>query len=159
MEIKLTYSRFLLTKLYLNLIQGEINEKRIRKAIERFSNGSGAYDDAYDETMKRIEQQGQYPHGIAKTIFGWVLLSTRELSLAEIQHALAVEIGESEFDDTNIIEVEELLSICMGLVTINAQSNAFKFVHYTTKEYFDRRLYQWFPNINCVLTSQCLAYI
>lgn len=155
----LTYLRFLLAKLYLNLVQDEINEKRIRKVIERFQNGSGAYDDAYDETMKRIEQQGQYAQETAKTIFGWVLLSTRPLSLPGIQHALAVEIGESEFDDTNIIDVEELMSICIGLVTIDAQSNSLKFVHHTTAEYFERNLAQWFPDIHRVMTSACLAYM
>ncbi|KAJ5383019.1 hypothetical protein N7517_000930 [Penicillium concentricum] len=157
--VKSSGGMFLLAKLYLNLVQDEINEKRIRKVIERFHNGSGAYDDAYDETMRRIEQQGQYAQEIAKTIFGWVLLSTRALSLPEVQHALAVEIGESEFDGTNITDVEELMSICIGLVTIDAQSNSLKFVHYTTKEYFERRLDQWFPDIHRLITSACLAYM
>ncbi|KAJ5709969.1 hypothetical protein N7493_009561 [Penicillium malachiteum] len=121
---KASRGMFLLAKLYLNLVQDGINEKRIRKVIERFQPGSGAYDDAYDETMKRIEQQGKYAEEIAKTIFGWVLLSTRPLSLPEIQHALAVEIDEPEFDDTSIIDVEELLSICIGLITIDADSNS-----------------------------------
>lgn len=155
----LTFSSFLLAKLRLNLIQGEINEKQIRKAIERFKNSSEAYDDAYDETMERIEQQGQYAQEIAKTIFGWVLLSTRELSIWEIQHALAVELDEPELDDTNIIDVPELMSICKGLVTIDGQTNSFKFVHYTTKEYFDRNLNNWFPDIHRVTTNACLAYI
>lgn len=109
--------------------------------------------------MRRIEQQGQYAQEIAKTIFGWIMFSTRGLSVPEIQHALAVEIGESEFDETNIIDVEELMSICIGLITIDAQSNSFKFVHYTTKEYFDRKLNLWFPDIHRVITSACLAYI
>ena len=151
--------RFLLAKLYLNLIQNEINEKRIRKVIERFQNGSGAYDDVYDETMQRIQQQGQYSQSIAQTIFGWVLLSTRALSIPEIQHALAVEVDESEFDETNVIEVDELVSICVGLVTIDAQSNSLKFVHHTTKEYFERKLTQWFPDIYRVLTTTCLTYL
>ncbi|OJJ39599.1 hypothetical protein ASPWEDRAFT_384790 [Aspergillus wentii DTO 134E9] len=149
---------FLLAKLYVNLLQGEINEKRIRKVIERFQNGSGAYDDAYDETMKRIESQGQYAQEIAKTIFGWILFSTRELSIPEIQHALAIEIGNCEFDDTNITDVEQLVSICIGLVTID-ESNSLKFVHYTTKEYFERKLELWFPDIHRVLSNTCLTYM
>lgn len=109
--------------------------------------------------MRRIEQQGQYAQDVAKTIFGWVSLSTRALSVPEIQHALAVEKGEPDFDETNIIDVEELMSICIGLVTIDAQSNALQFAHYTAKEYFDRKLDKWFPGIHRAISTSCLAYL
>ena len=159
MRTLLTSSRFLLVKLYLNLIQDEINEKQLIKAIEQFQNGSEAYNDAYNKTMKRIEQQGQYARKTAKIIFGWITLSTRPLSLPEIQHALAVEIGESEFDKTSIIDIEELMSICNGLVMVDAQSNSLKFIHYTTAKYFTQNLAQWFPDIHYAMTSTCLAYL
>lgn len=117
----------------LDLVQDEINEKRIRKVVERFHNGTGEYDDAYDETMRRIERQGQYAQELAKTVFGWVLNSFRPLTLLELQHALAVEIGAPEFDETNTTDIEQLISVCIGLVTIDEQTDSLKFVHYTIR--------------------------
>ncbi|KAL2821430.1 ankyrin [Aspergillus cavernicola] len=63
---------FLLAKLYMNLLQDEVNEKRIRKIVQQFKNGTEAYDGAYDQTMKRIERQGQYAQELAKTTLGWI---------------------------------------------------------------------------------------
>lgn len=151
--------RFLIAKIYTNLVQDEINEKRIRKVIERMQNSPGVYDDAYDESMKRIKCQGQFAQDIAQTIFGWILFSKRPLSLLEIQHALAIEIGESEFDDTNLIDIEQLVSVCIGLVKVDTESNSLKFVHYTTKEYLERKLHQWFPDIHRIIALTCLTYV
>ncbi|PLN76154.1 ankyrin [Aspergillus taichungensis] len=157
--VKASRGMFLIAKLYTNLVQDEINEKRIRKVIQRLQNNPGLYDDAYDETMERINCQAHFAQGIAKTIFGWILFSKRPLSLLEIQHALAVEIGESEFDDTNIIDIEQLVSVCIGLVMVDRESNSLKFVHYTTKEYLERKLLQWFPDVHRIIALTCLTYV
>ncbi|PKY01209.1 ankyrin [Aspergillus campestris IBT 28561] len=157
--VKASQGMFLLAKIYTSLVQDEINEKQIRKVIERLQSNPGVYDNAYDESMMRIERQGQFAQDIAKTIFGWILYSKRPLSLPEIQHALAVEIGESEFDDTNIIDIEQLVSVGIGLVMVDRESNSLKFVHYTTKEYLERKLHQWFPDIHRIIGLTCLTYV
>ena len=87
---KLTYPRFLLARLYLNLLLDEKNEKRVRTLGARLQSGSGAYDSVYDETMKRIEQQGPFSRDLAKRILGWVTFSARPLTAVELQTAIAV---------------------------------------------------------------------
>lgn len=70
MRTLLTSSRFLLVKLYLNLIQDEINEKQLIKAIEQFQNGSEAYNDAYNKTMKGLSSKDSMLERLPKLSLG-----------------------------------------------------------------------------------------
>jgi hypothetical protein len=65
--------------------------------------------------------------------------------ISELQHALAVEVGEAELDEENLPEIEDIVSVCAGLVTIDEESGIIRLVHYTTQEYFERTQRQWFP--------------
>jgi hypothetical protein len=132
------YPRFLLARLYLNLLLDEKNEKRVRILGAQFQTGSGAYDHAYDDTMKRIEQQSSFSQDLAKRILGWVTFSARPLTALELQDAIAVEIGEPELDQTNIIDIEEMISVCSGLIVVEENSNIAKLVHFTAQEYLKR---------------------
>jgi hypothetical protein len=85
--------------------------------------------------MKRIEQQSSFSQDLAKRILGWVTFSTRPLTAIELQDAIAVEIGEPEFDQTNIIDIEEMISVCSGLIVVEENSNIAKLVHFTAQEY------------------------
>jgi hypothetical protein len=51
---------------------------------------------------------------------------------------LAVEVGESEFDEENLPEVAYMVSLCAGLVTIDKISDIVRLVHYTAQAYFER---------------------
>jgi hypothetical protein len=56
----------------------------------------------------------------------------------EMYCTLAVEPNEAELDLENIPDVEDLLSVCAGLVIIDQESAIIRLVHYTTQEYFER---------------------
>lgn len=61
--------------------------------------------------MRRIEQQGSFSHDLAKRILGLITFSARPLTPLELQDAIADEIGEPEFDETNITDLEEMTSV------------------------------------------------
>ncbi|KAJ6011997.1 hypothetical protein N7522_002352 [Penicillium canescens] len=157
--IESTGGMFLLARLYLNLLLDEKNEKRVRTLGTQFQTGSGAYDHAYDDTMKRIEQQSSFSQDLAKRILGWVTFSARPLTAIELQDAIAVEIGEPEFDQTNIIDIEEMISVCSGLVVVEETSNIAKLVHFTTQDYLKRTCKSWYPDVHEFLTNTCLTYL
>ncbi|RDW76295.1 Ankyrin repeat-containing protein [Aspergillus mulundensis] len=150
---------FLLVCLYYNLVMHERNEKSVRALGNRIKTGSGAYDQVYDETMKRIEQQSAFSQDLARRIIGWVTFSARTLSSVELQEAIAVEIGEPEFDATNIIDLGELISVCCGLVVVDCNSNTTRLVHPTAQEYLERTWQSWFPGVHGYLTDTCLTYL
>ena len=79
--------------------------------------------------------------------------------MTELQHALGVEVGESKFDEDNLPEVEDMVSVCAGLVTVDKESAVTRLVHYTTQEYFDRTREKWFPDAETDITRICVTYL
>jgi hypothetical protein len=157
----LTCLRFLLARLYFNLLLDESNEKGIRRMLEQFRTGSqsDAYDHAYSETMSRIERQGANASGLAKKTIRWIINAKRNLTVAELEHALAIELESSEFDETNITDIEQLASYCCGLVLVDKQTTEVKLVHYTTQNHFEGALKSWFPEVLDHITDSCLTYL
>jgi hypothetical protein len=109
--------------------------------------------------MFRIEGQVTDQEDLAKQVLSWITCAERPLTTLELQHALAVEVGESELDEDNLPEIEDMVSVCAGLVTIDEESNIIRLVHYTTQEYFERTQSNWFPNAQADITAICISYL
>ncbi|CAI7651096.1 unnamed protein product [Penicillium pancosmium] len=150
---------FLLARLHIDSLLGKRTPKAIRTALEKLPSGSDAYDHAYTEAMERIG--GQLPDSrlLAEQILTWISCAKRQLSISELQHALAVEIGQHELDEDNIITIADILSVCAGLVTVDKESNIVRLVHYTAQEYFERKRQILFPNAEAQITRVCLTYL
>lgn len=109
--------------------------------------------------MERIEGQVVDSQELAKQALGWITCSKRPLTTLELQHALAVEIGRSSLDEENLSEIEEVVSVCAGLVTIDEESGIIRLVHYTTQEYFERTWISWFPHAQDDIAKTCATYL
>jgi ankyrin repeat protein len=157
--MRLTLSRFLLAQLHLDSLKGKRSPKAIRTALKALPTGSEAYDNAYKDAMERIEGQLANEEELAKQALSWITCAKRPLTTSELEHALAVEIGESQLDIENICRVEDIVSICAGLVTIDEESGIIRLVHYTTQEYFERTQKHWFPNAETEITIICVTYL
>lgn len=68
-------------------------------------------------------------------------------------------MGESEFDEENLDEIEDILSVCCGLVIIDPETQAVRLVHYKTQQYFDQMGSQHFPNAQEDIAVSCLTYL
>jgi GPI inositol-deacylase, winged helix domain len=134
----LTCPRFLLAQLHLRSLIPKRSPKAIRNALERLPPGSGAYDAAYEEVMERINSHGFDYSELAKEVISWIVCSRRTLTTMEIQHAIAIEPGESDIDQDNFTPVEHLVCVCAGLVVVDECSSTIRLVHYTAQEYFQR---------------------
>ena len=121
--------------------------------------GSGAYDKAYSDAMERIQGQLEEQKELAIQVLSWITCAKRPLSTSELQHALAVEIGESELDAEHLPDLEDMVSVCAGLVTVDGQSDVIRLVHYTIQEYFERTQQQWFSDGHATITEICVAYL
>ena len=115
--------RFLLAQLHLASLIGKRSPKAIRTALKKLSRGSDAYDHAYKEAMERIEDQNEDSRELAKQVLSWITCTRRPLTTLELRHALAVEIGESKLDEDNLSEIEDIVSVCAGLVTVDDESD------------------------------------
>ncbi|KFY84554.1 hypothetical protein V500_09211 [Pseudogymnoascus sp. VKM F-4518 (FW-2643)] len=157
--IKAVDGMFLLAQLHLESLIGKRSPKAIRTALEKLPTGSEAYDYAYTEAMERIEGQLADSQELAKQALGWITCSKRPLTTLELQHALAVEIGQSSLDEDNLPEIDDVVSVCAGLVTIDEGSGIIRLVHYTTQEYFERTWTSWFHSAQNDITEACVTYL
>jgi hypothetical protein len=109
--------------------------------------------------MERIEGQLTDAADLAKQVLLWITCAKRPLTTLELQHALAVEVGEPGFDEENLTEIEDMISVCAGLVTIDQESRIIRLVHYTTQEYFERTYMIWFPDAEVIVAKTCITYL
>ena len=130
--------RFLLAQLHLGSLTGKRSPKAIKTALRELPGGSEAYDYAYKEAMERIEGQIADSKGLAKDVLSWITCAKNPFTTLELQHALAVEIGAPELDEDNLPEIEDMVSVCAGLVIVDKESDIIRLIHYTTQEYFQR---------------------
>lgn len=168
--------RFLLARLTFNALVGQITPKAIKRALNNLSRGSGSLDSAYDEAMKRIEDQHPARRDLAKRALLWITHGQRVLSVAEMQQAVAIELGESDIDPDSTFDGDDIISACIGLVTKDSDIQVLKndryggphricrrdflrLVHYTTEEYLDRNKTKYFPKAQQYLASSCLTYL
>lgn len=69
--------------------------------------------------MDRIEGQAADAQKLAKQVLSWITYAKRPLAPSELQHALAVEIGDdSELDEDSLPDIEDMISVCAGLVQL-----------------------------------------
>ena len=121
--------------------------------------GSEALKNAYEQAVERIKGQKEGFRKLAKQILSWITLATRPLSTSELQHALCTKAGKPELDENFLPEVEIMISVCAGLVTVDHQSAIIRWVHYTTQEYFESIWASWIPNAQVDITTTCLTYL
>ncbi|KAH8687250.1 hypothetical protein BGZ60DRAFT_438813, partial [Tricladium varicosporioides] len=157
--IKAVDGMFLLAQLHLNSLKGKKSPKAIRSSLKNLVTGPKAYDYAYQDAMERIEGQLADEEKLAKQVLSWITCAKRPLTTPELEYALAVELEETQLDEENLCRVEDMVSVCAGLVTVDEESNIIRLVHYTTQEYFERERNRWFPNAVAEITATCVTYL
>lgn len=159
LRIGTNLARFLLAQLHLYSLTGKRSPKAVRTALRNLPTGSNAYDDAYRDVMDRIEGQAPGQVELAKQVLSWITCAKRPLTTSELQHALAVEVDEENLDQDNFTQIEDMVLVCAGLVTVNEESGIIRLVHYTAQEYFERTQKQWFPDAMAEIAEICVTYL
>jgi hypothetical protein len=158
-QYKLTYSRFLLARLHIDSLSNNTTEKEVKSTLTTLSKGAAALDYAYSEALERIKSQRASHSKLAKNILTWITFTKRPLTTAELCCALAVEPGETKLDPENKPDVDDIVSVCAGLVVVDQESNIIRLVHYTTQEYFERISSRLSPDRQLGIAKTCLAYL
>ncbi|EEU36297.1 uncharacterized protein NECHADRAFT_52483, partial [Fusarium vanettenii 77-13-4] len=150
---------FLLATLHLDSLIGARSVRAFRDTIGSLPTGINAYDHAYGLALDRIEGQVQNRRDLAIEVLSWVAYARAHLTTAQLQHALAVIVGSTHFDESNIPDMNDAISVCAGLVIVDPGRDIVRLVHYTAQEYFDREKKKRLPHAQSHLTTVCLAYI
>ncbi|OBT38813.1 hypothetical protein VE00_10966 [Pseudogymnoascus sp. WSF 3629] len=150
---------FLLARLHVDSLRGKTTKKAIKSTLKKLARGSTGLNIAYNEAIERIKGQLPEESALAKSVLSWIIYAKRQLTTKELSHALAVEAGESELDKDNIPDIEDMISVCAGLVTVDEESDVIRLVHYTTQEYFERVREALNPKAQEEIASTCLTYV
>lgn len=116
-------------------------------------------EETYEQALDRINSQMPGFRLLGRRVLAWIICAKRKLTPSELQHALAVEIGSTEFDSDNLLEIEDMVSACAGLVTFDKESNIIRLVHYTAHEYLERTQQDWFPEADAAFAEVCVTYL
>ncbi|KAJ7591946.1 hypothetical protein C8J56DRAFT_781357, partial [Mycena floridula] len=107
---------FLLVRLHLDSLTKKYTPKILWEALMSLPKD---INNSYDETMRRIVDQGEEYSQLAHRVFLWLAFAKRALNLLELRHALAVSEGMDEMElDALIQDGEFVASVCGGLVVI-----------------------------------------
>ena len=149
-------TRFLLARLHVDSLARKLNRRELRKALQNLPR---EIDSTYEEAMRRIESQDEEKVQLAKQVFSWISHSFRPLTVTEIRHALAVEFNDTDIVKEGLMDEDNLVSACGGLVVIDKESNIIRLVHYTTQQYFEQIRTDKFPAGHENITLTCITYL
>lgn len=149
-------SRFLLARLYMDLLIDIPTRRGVRKALEMLPEGA---EDTYTEAWARIcAQRPQYAE-LGKKILSWLVHATRSLRTRELLHALAIDEDDDEFDEEGLSDINTLTSSCAGLVILDEQQSIVSLVHPTAQEYLQAKRAIFFPHGHEDIARTCITYL
>ncbi|KAJ7193741.1 ankyrin repeat-containing domain protein [Mycena pura] len=147
---------FLLAKLHMDTIASKTTVKTAKEALQHLASD---LRHTYNEAMNRIYSQSDDERQLAHQALTWVAYVKRSLSVKELQEALAIEPDTTALDSDNIIDIEFILSVCAGLITVDEKISVVRLIHYTTQEYLDSIQSHQFPQAQTEIVSACLTYM
>ena len=134
-----------------------VTEKDVLARLDSLPESLDAY---YDVTWHRITAKDNDPRSVeyAKAILMWVTHTTRPLYIDEMQQAIGVMCSSGDLESC-AITADELKQLCGGFIALRRDfgpyfSRTIQLIHFSTKEYFDRRNY--FPCAEKRMSQACV---
>ncbi|KAJ5604952.1 hypothetical protein N7510_010106 [Penicillium lagena] len=116
-------------------------------------------DTAYKNTLDRIRSQSPGNVSKANEVLSWIVCASRPLRPLELQQGISIIPGKTEFDEDDLTNLDDLLSLCAGLVVIDEQTDCIRLAHYTAQEYFGNNWAYFFPDAHLQLSTKCISYL
>jgi len=137
--------------------------KKIRDTLNTLPQG---LDATYDHAMGRIAAQGEDDHELAIRVLTWITSSFMPLDTRSLQIAVALEPSVMELDDEDLSDIDLMVSVCAGLVTIGPghstlgrEHDSLRLVHYTAQEYFLKNRGRFFPRAHSEIATALITYL
>jgi hypothetical protein len=139
----------------MNLLFQQVNVAKLKKVLMNLPEDRS---DLYNTVMERIDTQDEVRRKIATTTLMWVTYVMKPLCSEELIHGVALELSPDShnIDAELLIELDILLSSCMGLVIFNKDEGVIGLVHYTTQDYLKKRFIK--SDANTSIAKTCLRY-
>ena len=130
---------------------------RRQERLSRMTNGLGL-GDVYGATIERIKAQRGEKSRLGIEALMWISHVERPLKVEELCHALAVELGSTDFNSRNAPSMSTLVSCCQGLITVDKEASTVRLVHFTLQEYLPSNP-DIFTTPHSSIAEICLTYL
>jgi hypothetical protein len=112
----------------------------------------------YQSTFDRILASDMASSKLAKRILSWLCYAQSPLYEAELQHAIATEVDDEDFDPDGITPGEILRASCLGIV-VRDERGAYSLFHMTAYEFLRNS-----PELNTkaahlLIAKTCMSYL
>ena len=144
-------------ELILNVLEHLKTAKEVEATLHSLPD---TYDSWYEFTLKQIEREDPPQRQLAFKVLSWLYFVFDGLTVSAFQEALSVQTGDKKVDEEKLIPVEELISVCGGLVVTysDTENNTQKIrlLHETASTYLWR---VGSPLGHEMILEACLAYL
>ena len=114
--------------------------------------------DAYGATIERIKAQGGDKSRLGMEALMWISLAERPLRVDELVHALAVELGSTDFNTDNVPSISTLVGCSQGLIIVDEKASIVRLIYFTLKEYLSAHP-DLFSRPQSAMAEVCLTYL
>jgi len=146
-----------LVSLNIDAILHESTISRRREKLRKMTSGL-ELGDVYCTTIDRIRAQDGDKSRLGMAALMWISHAEWPLRADELCHALAVELGSTDFDVGNIPSISTLVSCCQGLITVDKEASTVRLVHFTLQEYLSAHP-DIFTKPHSAMADICLTYL
>lgn len=98
---------------------------------------------------------------LAQEALSWIVRARRPLKAVELQQAVAFEVDVmiTRLDQEELLAVDEIVSLCAGLITEGERSGSIRLVHFTTQKFLGHNWMQWIPDAETTIALKCIRYL
>ena len=148
--------RFLLPVLQLQGVLEAMTKSEVKATLSNLSANLGQ---AFENTIRRIEDEPRNRRRVATEALMWVSHARRPLHIGELCHALATKLGDTELDQDNLLPPRTIVESCSGLLVLNDESSTIRLVHYTLKDFLQSRGAQLLRQEETYITQVLFTYL
>jgi len=92
--------------------------------------------DVYGATIAGIKAQDGDKLRLGMAGLIWISHTERPLQTDELCHALAVELGSTGFNTSNLPSMSTLVNCCQGLIAVDKEASTVRSIHFTLRSIF-----------------------
>lgn len=148
--------RFLLAVLQVHAVLDGVSAGEMEEALETMPH---ALDDAFEATLKRIQDQPENRRALGMKALMWISYAQRPLLIGELVDVLALKSSERSLNQRHRPSPRLLLECCFGLVSLDDESSVVRLVHYSVQEYLLSHRSRLFPFGGEIVAEKCLRYM
>jgi len=147
---------FLLPALQIGTVLDQVTKADVKRTLNNLSTN---LTEVFSSTMARISVLSSNRRNLAFQTLMWISHARRPLTVAELQHAMAIRFEEDDLDRDNFPSVRTVLDCCCGLVEVNQESGVIRLVHHSLEEYLRDHDHGLFQEGHLQIAKTCLKYM